>query len=167
MKTTRYSAISRSFYALALSLLTVSATTAFAQQPIVYGAPISSDKAKHIAAAAIAEAKKQKLTVAVSIVDSSGTLTYFEKIDGTQHASADIATAKAVSANHFKRSTKLFEDSVAGGRHAVLGLPGVVPIEGGLPIIEGNQVIGAIGVSGASSAEDGQIAQAAINSRKP
>jgi glc operon protein GlcG len=136
-------------------------------QTLTYGAPITLDAAKKIAAAAAAEAKKQNLTVVISIVDSSGTLTYLEKLDGTQIASVDVAIGKARTANNFKRPTKVFEDGVAGGRNVLLSLPeGTLLIEGGLPIVVDNKIIGAIGVSGANSQQDGQIAEAGLATLK-
>ncbi len=142
------------------------ATGAFAQT-LTYGAPITLDSAKKIAAAAAAEAKKQNLTVVISIVDSSGTLTYLEKIDGTQIASVDVAIGKARTANNFKRPTKVFEEGVTGGRNVLLSLPeGTLLIEGGSPIVVDNKIIGAIGVSGATSQQDGQIAEAGLASLK-
>jgi uncharacterized protein GlcG (DUF336 family) len=142
-------------------LATACAPFTFAQT-LTYGAPISLDAAKKIATAAIAEAKKNNFTMAVAIVDSSGTLTYFEKIDGTQIGSVEIAIGKARTANNFKRSTKVFEDGVAGGRNALLSLPDALLIEGGLPIIVEGKIIGALGVSGMSSTQDGQVANAAL-----
>lgn len=150
---------------IAASTLLVS--TGAIAQTLTYGAPISLDAAKKIAAAAAAEAKKQNLTVVISIVDSSGSLTYLEKLDGTQLASVDIAISKARTANNFKRPTKVFEDGVAGGRNALLSLPeGISLIEGGSPIVVDNKVIGAIGVSGGNSQQDGQIAEAGLASLK-
>ncbi|PUA29585.1 MAG: hypothetical protein B0W54_03100 [Cellvibrio sp. 79] len=145
----------------------VSLSTSVFAQTLTYGAPITLDAAKKIAAAAATEAKKQNLTVVISIVDSSGTLTYLEKIDGTQLASVDVAIGKARTANNFKRPTKVFEDGVAGGRYVLLSLPeGTLLIEGGSPIVVDNKIIGAIGVSGATSQQDGQIAEAGLASLK-
>ena len=116
--------------------------------------------AKKVAAGAAAEATKNNFTMAIAIVDAGGTLTYFEKIDGTQIASVEAAIGKARSANGYKRPTKVFEDAVAGGRNALLALPGVLPIEGGVPLVADGKVIGAIGVSGGSAQQDGQVAAA-------
>jgi glc operon protein GlcG len=127
-----------------------------------YGTPISSEQAKKAAAAAIADAKKNNLAVVVAVVDSSGTLTYLEKIDGTQLSSVETAIGKARTANNFKRPTKALEDVVAGGRVALLNLPNVVPLQGGLPIIVDGKIIGAIGVSGATSQQDEQAAAAGL-----
>ena len=124
---------------------------------------VSLDLAKKIAARAHAEATKSKLTVVIVIVDDGGNLVLLEKMDGTQLGSLAVAQEKAATALKFKRPTKAFEDMVAGGRNAVLSLPGVVAIEGGLPLVVDGAFIGAIGISGAKSAEDGVIAQAGVD----
>jgi uncharacterized protein GlcG (DUF336 family) len=123
---------------------------------------VSLELAKKIAAKAQAEAVKTKLTVVIAIVDDGGSLVYLERMDGTQLGSIVVAQEKAATALKFKRSTKAFEDMVAGGRNAVLSLPGVVAIEGGLPLVVDGAIIGAIGISGAKSTEDGVIAQAGL-----
>ncbi|HSC67535.1 MAG TPA: heme-binding protein [Cellvibrio sp.] len=153
--------------ALLTFLVGAALSTGALAQTLTYGAPITLEAAKKIAAASAAEAKKQNLTVVISIVDSSGTLTYLEKLDGTQIASVDVAIGKARTANNFKRPTKVFEEGVAGGRNVLLSLPeGTLLIEGGSPIIVDNKIIGAIGVSGATSQQDGQIAEAGLASLK-
>ena len=133
---------------------------------LTYGAPIALETAKKIAAAATAEAKKNNFTMVIAIVDSSGTLTYLEKIDGTQIASVNIAIGKARTANNLKRPTKVLEDAVAGGRNALLSLPDAVLIEGGIPLIVEGKIIGAIGVSGGTSQQDAQVADAGIAALK-
>lgn len=127
-----------------------------------YGVNISLAQAKQLANAAAQKARHMNLNVAIAIVDTAGHLVYYEKADDTQTASADVSIAKARSANNFRRSTKVFGDAVANGRTAVLGLPGAVPIEGGIPIVVNRKILGAIGVSGASSEEDGVVAAAAL-----
>ncbi len=129
-----------------------------------YGPAILLDEAKQVAAPALAEARRQGWTMAVAIVDPAGTLVYFEKMDDTQHASAAVAIAKARSAALFKRATKEFQDSLAGGGAGlrVLGLQGAVPSEGGLPILVGGRIAGGIGVSGGTSQQDGQCAAAGV-----
>jgi uncharacterized protein GlcG (DUF336 family) len=133
-----------------------------AQLPNPYGAPVNVETAKRVAAAAIAEAKKNGWTVAVSIVDTAGDLVYFEKMDGTQTGSVNVSIEKGRTAALFKRPTKSFQDTVAAGGDGlrILGLPGAVPVEGGVPLLMDGKIIGAIGVSGATSAQDGQCAQA-------
>jgi glc operon protein GlcG len=120
------------------------------------------EAAKKLAAAAEAEAVANKWTMVIVILDDGGNLVYLEKMDETQIGSIDVAIAKAQSAVKFKRPTKVFEDAVAGGRQAILKLPGAIPIEGGVPLMLDGRVIGAIGVSGAQSKEDGQVAAAAV-----
>lgn len=134
---------------------------ATAAQP-TYGNNISLEQAKKVATAAAQTAKKMNLKVAIAIVDTAGHLVYYEKADDTQTASVEVSIAKARSASTFRRATKVFEDAVANGRTAILGLPGAVPIEGGVPITTNNKIIGAIGISGASSEQDGVIAAAGI-----
>ena len=121
---------------------------------------LTLEAAKKIALAAEAEAKKNNWNVVIAIVDEGGHLIYLQRIDGTQTGSIDVAIKKAQTAMAFKRPTKVFEDAVAGGRQVILALPGALPIEGGIPITIGGQIIGAIGVSGVKSTEDGQIAKA-------
>ncbi len=119
--------------------------------------------AKKIAASAEAEAAKNHWCVVIAIVDDGGNLLYLQRMDGTQIGSIDVAIAKAGSAFRFKRPTKVFEDAVKGGRHAILKLPGATPVEGGLPIVLDGEILGAIGVSGVQSFEDAQIAQAGLD----
>jgi uncharacterized protein GlcG (DUF336 family) len=127
-----------------------------------YGTPITADTAKQVAAPAIAEARKNQWTMAVAIVDPSGDLVYFERMDDTQVGSVDVAIAKARSAARFKRPTKVFQDALAAGGEGlrILALDGAVPVEGGLPLIAGGRIVGAIGMSGGTSAQDGQAAAA-------
>jgi glc operon protein GlcG len=151
-----------SFFALT-SLL-----TATAQMPNPYGPPISLENAKKVAAPALAEAAKSNWTVAVAVVDPSGNLVYYEKMDNTQLGSANVSIDKARSATLFKRPTKAFQDSLAAGGDAVrvLRLQGAMPLEGGVPLLIEGTIVGAIGVSGASSAQDGQCAKAGADSLK-
>jgi len=130
--------------------------------PNPYGPPISLENAKKAAAAAMAEAAKNHWNMAVAVVDPNGTLVYYEKMDNTQIGSANVAVDKARSAALFKRPTKAFQDALASGGAGlrVLGLEGAVPVEGGVPIIADGKIVGAIGVSGANSDQDGQCAQA-------
>jgi glc operon protein GlcG len=118
--------------------------------------------AKKIAAAAEAEAVKNKWTVVIAILDDGANLVYLQKMDTTQIGSVDVAIAKAASAVKFKRPSKAFEEAVAGGRQAILKLPGAMPVEGGIPLMSDGIVIGAIGVSGVTSQQDGQIAGAGV-----
>jgi glc operon protein GlcG len=133
-----------------------------------YGTPINADMAKKIAAAAIAEAKKNNFTMAIAVVDPNGFLVYFEKMDNTQNGSVNVAIDKAKSAALFKRPTKAFQDTLAAGGDGLrmLALQGAVPVDGGYPIIVGGKIIGAIGASGGTSAQDGQVGKAGADSAK-
>jgi uncharacterized protein GlcG (DUF336 family) len=121
---------------------------------------LNLDGARKVAAAAEAEARKNNWNVVIAIVDDGGNLLYLQRMDGTQTGSIQVAIDKAKTAQAFKRPTKVFEDAIAGGRNAILGLNGALPLEGGLPIKSGDQLVGAIGVSGVTAQQDGQIAKA-------
>jgi glc operon protein GlcG len=124
---------------------------------------ISLELAKRIAAAAEAVAVNNNWTVVITILDDGGNLVYLEKMDNTQNGSIEVSMQKARTAVFFKRSTKVFEDMVNNGRNSILGLQNAIPIEGGLPLIVNGEVIGAIGVSGAKSNEDGIVAKAGVD----
>lgn len=128
-----------------------------------YGPPVTLDVAKKIAAGAVVEANKNNWRVAIAIVDTHGFLKYYEMMDDTQTASATVAIEKARTAAMFRRPTKMFEDAIAGGRNALLGMNGAIPIEGGLPIVVNGKVIGAVGVSGLTSPQDAQVAKAGLD----
>jgi uncharacterized protein GlcG (DUF336 family) len=133
-----------------------------------YGESIALEKAKTVLQAAEAYALKNQWTVVIAIVDTGGNLVLLEKLDNTQIGSIDIAIAKAKTANNFKRSTKLFEDAVANGGVGlrVLSVPGILPLEGGEPIIYNGKVIGGIGVSGMQSAQDEEVVKAGLAALK-
>ena len=151
--------ISKLMFGLGLALL---AAGAMAQERPPYGQEIGVDQAKKIAAGAVAESKKNGWRMAIAIVDNHGFLVYYERMDDTQTASVGVALDKAKAAAMFRRPTKAFEDGIAKGRVALLGLNGATPIEGGLPIMVGGKVIGAIGVSGANSDQDAAAATAGL-----
>ena len=124
---------------------------------------ITLEGAKVLAASAEVEALKRGWTVAVAVVDPTGGLVLFHSLDGTQAASQDIAIAKARTAARFKRPTKAMEDAVAGGRMSLLSVSEfALMLEGGVPITRDGAIIGAIGISGMTSAQDGEIAAAAL-----
>jgi glc operon protein GlcG len=133
-----------------------------AQAPSPYGANVSLENAKKVAAPALAEAEKNHWNMAVAIVDTSGNLVYYEKMDNTQLGSANVAIDKARCAALFKRPTKAFQDTLAAGGDGlrVLTLKGVVAVEGGIPLVMDGKIVGAIGVSGAASSQDAQCAKA-------
>ena len=147
-------------------LITLAAAPAFAQMPNPYGESIGVEAAKRIAAMSVAEAKKNNWKMAVAIVDTAGDLVYFEKMDGTQVASVNIAQDKARSSVRFKRPTKAMQDILAAGGAGVrfLALQGAVPVEGGIPLVMGGKIVGAIGASGGTSEQDGQAAKAGADS---
>jgi glc operon protein GlcG len=150
------------------------AVAAFGQTPLVppanvpYGTPISADAAKKIATAAVAEARKNNWAMAVAVVDTGGYLVYFERMPDTQLGSVEVSIEKAKSAALFRRPTKSFQDTLAGGGEGlrILRLTGAMPVEGGIPIIVEGKIIGAVGASGGSSDQDGRTAQAGIASMK-
>jgi uncharacterized protein GlcG (DUF336 family) len=138
-----------------------------APPPLPYGAPIGLDDAKKAAAAAVEEVKKIGAAPnAIAVVDHGGFLIYFERMDNTQLGSVEIAIDKARSAALFRRPSKVFEDALAGGRTAILALRGATPIEGGLPLVSGGKIVGAIGASGGTAQQDGQVAKAGADTVK-
>lgn len=162
---------------LSLILLTALASGLRAQAPAPsapsapapdYGSPIPLADAKRALAAAQVEAMKNRWNVAIAIVDTGGHLVAYERLDSTQYGSVEVAQEKAKTAVAFRRSTKTFQDAVAAGGEGlrILKLPGALPIEGGLPLVVGGKIVGAIGVSGVTSAQDGQIAAAGVAALK-
>ena len=153
--------------ALAL-LLSGAATVASAQVPS-YGPNVNLDQAKRALAAGEAEARKNGWPVAIAVFDTAGQLVAFMKMDDTQTASIDVAQDKGRSAAIFRRPTKVLEDALAGGGAGVrfLNLRGASTVEGGVPIVNsGGKIIGAIGVSGVTSQQDGMVAKAAADALK-
>ena len=136
--------------------------SAFAQSDALYGQPISLEMARIAANASVSEAAKHKWQVAVAVVDTSGELVFFERVDGTQTGSIGLAVEKAKTATAYKRSTKLLEDRVREGRTQYLKQTGAIPIEGGLPIFLDGKVVGGLGVSGVRSEQDGECAAAGV-----
>jgi uncharacterized protein GlcG (DUF336 family) len=118
--------------------------------------------AKQIAAAAEAEALKNNWRVTIAVLDDGGNLLFLQRLDDAPLGSIVVAQEKARTALLFKRPTKVFEEIIASGRTAMLTLPGATPIEGGLPLLNNGQLIGAIGVSGVQSPQDAQIAGAGV-----
>lgn len=116
--------------------------------------------AKQIAAAAEAEAAKNNWNVVIAVLDDGANLVYLQRMDGTQIGSIDVAQQKGACAIRFKRPSKVFADLVNSGSPGMLSLRGVVPVEGGLPLTVDGQIIGAIGVSGVKSDQDGIVAKA-------
>lgn len=119
--------------------------------------------AQKMMAAAEAAAVANNWSVAIAIVDAGANLLMFQKMDGTQMGSIDIAIGKARTAVKFKRPTRVIEEMIAGGKQAFLALEGIVPVQGGLTITADGVVLGAIGVSGLTSAQDEEVATAALS----
>ena len=123
---------------------------------------ITLEAAQKMMAAGEAEARKNTWNIAIAIVDAGANLIMFQKMDHTQMGSIDVSIGKARTAVNFKRPTKAMEEMIAAGRSAFLAIEGVLPLQGGVPITVDGQVIGAVGVSGVTSAQDEQVALAAI-----
>jgi glc operon protein GlcG len=135
--------------------------------PPDYGPSITNEQAKAAAAAAFAEAKKNSWRMALTIVGSSGELVYFEKMDGTQLASVGLSRAKARTSVLFRRPSKIFADQYAAGNTTFTTFPErPVASEGGVPIIVGGKIVGAIGASGGTGQQDGVVATAGANAVK-
>ena len=117
---------------------------------------------KVIVAAAEREATKNGWAMFIAVIDDGGILTTVERMDDAQIGSLDVSIGKAQTSLKFKRPSKAFEDLINSGRNSLLGLPGLTPVEGGFPLIADGKVIGAIGVSGGSSQQDAQVAQAGV-----
>jgi glc operon protein GlcG len=142
----------------------MSLSAAQAQSLPAYGPGVSLETAMKMVTAAVAEARRNGLQEAIAVVDSGGRLVAFARMDNTQLASIDIAMAKAVTANSVKRPTKALQDSVAPGSSTprMAGLPGILPIDGGLPIVIDGRIVGAIGAAGATAPQDGEVAAAGL-----
>ncbi|HEY3910710.1 MAG TPA: heme-binding protein [Stellaceae bacterium] len=141
--------------------------SARAQAVMPYGMPIGLDAAKKAADVAVAEAAKITTTpYVIAIVDPDGELIYFEREDNAQIGSVQVAIDKARSAALFRRPTKEFDDALGKGRTAVLALRGAMPLEGGLPLVADGKVVGAIGASGGTGTQDGQVAKAGTKTLK-
>ena len=145
-----------------ICLASLPAPASALQGPAPYGAPVELQQARQIVDSARKAAGERRFAMAFAVVDPSGQLVLFEKMDGTQYGSTVVAQEKARSAALFKRPTKVFSDAVTAGRVAVISLPGALPIEGGVPIVVQGRIIGALGVSGGTSEQDGEIAAAAL-----
>jgi glc operon protein GlcG len=155
---------------VAIAIFVGSAVPAWTQQPAApppppttpYGAPIGLEAAKKVMTAAEAEAIKNNWPMAIVILDSTGHVVMLHKLDNTQYGSIGVAEDKAHSALDFRRPSKVFEDLVAQGglNMRILSLRGAAPLEGGVPITVDSKIIGAIGVSGGASTQDGQVAKA-------
>ncbi len=156
----------RTTFATLASGLTLWAAASVAQAQVPqYGPNVTHEQARKVLAAAIADARRQNLPMAVAIVDTAGHLVAFERMDNTQSASIAVAQDKALSAAMYRRPTKVFQDLIAGGGVGlrVLSLRGANAVEGGVPLAVDGKIIGAVGVSGGSSEQDGVVAKAGVD----
>lgn len=126
-----------------------------------YGAPIALADAQRLLDRALAAARAKGFRMAVAVVEPDGNLVAFARLDDTQYASTVVAQGKAATAARFRRTTAIFAQGLATGPGA-LSLPGVVAVAGGRPIIVNGRIIGAIGVSGGTAAQDDAIAAEAL-----
>ena len=166
---TRSKTLVASILAAVILTATVSAQQAPSPPPIVpYGAPLGLEAAKKVMAAAEAEAVKNNWAMAIVILDSTGHMVMLHKLDNTQYGSLMAAEDKAHSAINYRRPSKVFEDLVAQGGIGLrsLALRGAYPLEGGIPINADGKIVGAIGVSGGTSVQDGQVAKAGADAAK-
>jgi glc operon protein GlcG len=145
------------FKAAALIALVMLPAAAAAELPSKH--VLTLEAAKTVAAAAEAEAVKRGATVVIVVVDDGGHVVLLERLNDTQVASVEVGIGKARTAAIFRRPSKVFEDQIRDGRVAALALPGATPLQGGVPLLYGGQVIGAIGVSGNTPQEDEDIAK--------
>ena len=152
-----------------LSIVVAAAVVLFAGSALAqpgatpYGAPVSLENAKKAAAAAVAEAKKNNWNMIIAVADPSGNLVYFEKMDGSSIGSGNVAIGKARSAAIFRVPTKVFQERLAAGTTYYLAFESMMPLEGGIPILMDGKVVGAIGASGGSFQQDGQVATAGVS----
>ena len=124
---------------------------------------LTQDDCLKVMAAAEAEARKNSWNVAIAILDDGGHLMHFSRMDGATPANAGIALEKGRTAAISRRSSGVWEDMIKGGRTAMIKMPGILPVQGGMPIVADGTCIGAVGVSGVQSHQDEQIAQAGID----
>ena len=146
--------------ALALAAAASLAVPALVHAQLIDTKVVSLQAAKAMAAAAEAEAKKHGWAVAIAVVDASGNLIVFDRMDDVQIGSVDIAIAKARTSARFRRPTKALADALAGGATGLLSFEGVAAVPGGVPIVADGKVIGAVGCSGMTGDQDAVAAQA-------
>ena len=155
----------RTISAVAVTLLLALPATAPAQ--LADAKVITLQAAKAILAAAEAEARKNGWNVSIAVVDAHGELLAFERMDDAALTTVAISQGKALTAARFKRPTRAIDSSVTAGRVQMMAFPGVMPVEGGVPIIANGKYIGGVGASGAASAQDAQVAKAGADALRP
>ncbi len=128
--------------------------------PAPYGMPIGYEDARKVLDAALAEARRNGWKLAIAVVEPSGELVAFAKDEGAGYAAVGVAQDKAYTAARFARESRAFTEGFNNGRLWPLVVDRMVPVDGGVPIVVGGRTIGAIGVSGASAFQDGQVARA-------
>jgi uncharacterized protein GlcG (DUF336 family) len=133
---------------------------------IPYGTPIDLADAKKLIASAQAESNKHDWKMACAVVEPTGALVAFEKMDDTQYGSVETSIAKAKASALYRRSTKAFTDAIKAGNSGVLSLPGAISIEGGFPIVHGGKLIGGLGCSGGASNQDATVVYKALEDFK-
>ncbi|RWY66049.1 heme-binding protein [Rhizobium leguminosarum] len=148
-------------------LLSGMATPGFAENAL-YGAPVTVEQARQAAQAAATEMRHRNLAMTIAVVDSGSNLVYLERANQAGIGTVEAAIGKARTANGTKSPTKGVEDAILNGnRINLLGVPGILPIEGGVPLIVDNRIIGAIGASGGPSTDDGAVANAGAKALLP
>ena len=155
--------MTRNVLSFTIGILLASVAAGSASAQFIEKKTINLATAKKLAAAAETEAAKNSWNMVITVVDDGGNLVYTERMDGAQIASIQISQGKAHTALAFRRPTKDLQDAVTKGNTSILKLDPVTPVQGGLPIVVDGKIIGAIGVSGAQSAQDEQCAQAGLN----
>lgn len=150
----------KSISGLAATLALALSAGAGVSQAQSYGADIGVEAARKVAAATVAECAKNSWRIAVAVVDTHGDLVFFEKMDDTQIVSVAISQAKAKAAATYRRPTRAFVDVIAKGGSAIMTLPGVIASPGGVPLVVGGKIVGAVGVSGVTGDQDEQCAKA-------
>ncbi|MFZ6676146.1 GlcG/HbpS family heme-binding protein [Undibacterium sp. Xuan67W] len=159
--------IKQTLMQLVLVALTINCCSTHAET-IAYGAPISLELAKKVAQAASTEMHKKHLELTIAVVDSGGNLIYLERSNQAPIGTVDAAIGKAKAANGIKAPTKALEDQILNNNKInLLGIPGAFPVEGGVPLIANQKIIGAIGASGATPSDDGAVANAGAKSLQP
>jgi uncharacterized protein GlcG (DUF336 family) len=161
----------RKLAVLAGGAVVFAAAVAQAQAPQIpqYGPNITLEQAKTVAAAADADARSRGWPMVIAIVDTAGLLVYFQKADGAQNASVLVAQDKAATSALYRRPTKVLQDAIAGGGAGLRFLSlshNAISIEGGLPLAIGGKIVGAIGISGMASDQDGMVAAAGVAALK-
>jgi glc operon protein GlcG len=156
----------RTLIAAALTLATLT-LPARASAQLLDAKVISLQAARTMVAACEAEARRNNWNVSIAVVNAAGELLIFSRMDEAPSSSVEISQGKARTAASFRRPTRLLDSAMTAGRLAYLAFPGAIPVEGGVPVIVGGKVIGAVGVSGATSQQDGQVAQAGVRALVP